>query len=53
MGKEENRLALPLYGRLMSVKCFRACLRGGKGLQIGEVTCGGSTHLSSKRDQTK
>ena len=28
-------------------------LRGGGGPQIGEVTCGGSPHLSCKRDQIK
>ena len=28
-------------------------LRGGRGPQIGEVTCGGSPHLSCKRDQIK
>ena len=32
---------------------IRACLRGGGGPQVGEVTCGGSPHLSSKRDQFK
>ena len=32
---------------------FRACLHGGGGPQIGEVTCGGSPHLSCKRDQIK
>ena len=32
----------------------RACLLGGGGPQVGEVTCGdGSTHLSGKRDQIK
>ena len=31
----------------------RACLHGGGGPQIGEVTCGGSPHLSRKRDQIK
>ena len=30
-----------------------ACLHGGGGPQIGEVTCGGSPHLSCKRDQFK
>ena len=30
---------------------LRACLHGGGGPQIGEVTCGGSRHLSCKRDQ--
>ena len=28
-------------------------LHGGGGPQIGEVTCGGSPHLSGKRDQIK
>ena len=32
---------------------LRACLHGGGGLQIGEVTFGGSPHLSCKRDQIK
>ena len=32
---------------------LRACLHGGGGPQIGEVTCGGSSHLSCKRDQIK
>ena len=32
---------------------LRACLRGGRGLQIGEVTCGRSPHLSWKSDQIK
>ena len=32
---------------------FKACLHGGGGPQIGEVTCGGSPHLSCKRDQIK
>ena len=32
---------------------FRACLHEGGGPQIGEVTCGGSPHLSCKRDQIK
>ena len=31
----------------------RTCLHGGGGPQIGEVTCGGSPHLSCKRDQIK
>ena len=35
------------------VQYLRACLHGGGGPQIGEVTCGGSLHLSYKRDQTK
>ena len=32
---------------------FRACLHGGGRPQIGEVTWGGSPHLSCKRDQIK
>ena len=33
---------------------LRACLHGGAwGPQIGEVTCGGLSHLSCKRDQIK
>ena len=30
-----------------------ACLYEGGGPQIGEETCGGSPHLSHKRDQIK
>ena len=30
---------------------FRVCLHGGGGPQIGEVTRGGSPHLSCKRDK--
>ena len=30
-----------------------ACLNGGGGPQIGEVTSGGSPHLSFERDQIK
>ena len=32
---------------------LRACLHGGGGPQIGEVTFSGSPHLSCKRDQIK
>ena len=32
---------------------YWACLHGGGGPQIGEVTCGGSPYLSCKRDQIK
>ena len=36
---------------------LRACLHGGGGggggVQIGEATCGGSPHLSCKRNQIK
>ena len=32
---------------------IRACLHGGGGPQIGEVTCGQSPHLTCKRDEIK
>ena len=32
---------------------YTACLHGGGGPQIGEVTCGGSPYLSCTRDQIK
>ena len=32
---------------------LRACLRGGGGPHVGEVTCDGSPYLSCKRDQVK
>ena len=32
---------------------LRVCLHGGGGPQIGEVTCGGSPHLSCKRHEIK
>ena len=32
---------------------LRTCVHGGGGPQIGEVTCGGSPHLSYERDQIK
>ena len=32
---------------------LRACLHGGGGPQIGEVTCGRSPHLSCELDQIK
>ena len=32
---------------------LRACLHGGGGPQMGEVTCGGSPQLSCKCDQIK
>ena len=46
----ENLLAILAYSEI-KFKSLRACLYGGEGLQIGEVTCGGSPHLSCKRDQ--
>ena len=47
---------------IIKMKCFEfmpicdilwACLHGGGGTQIGEVTWGGSPNLSCKRDQIK
>ena len=32
---------------------LRTCLHGDGGPQVGEVTCGGSPHLSCKHDQIK
>ena len=44
-----------LIGLYVSFPCFflRAFLHGGGGPEIGEATCGGSPHLSCKRDQIK
>ena len=45
----------PVIARLINpmITRLRACLHGGGGPQVGEVTCGGSPHLSCKRDQIK
>ena len=40
-------------GHLSAFLPLRACLHGGGGPQIGEVTCSRSPHLSRKRDQIK
>ena len=45
-----------MHGNMGSIclkYCLRACLHGGGGPEIGEVTCGGSPHLSYKREQIK
>ena len=42
-----------LFGSSFGPAFQRACLLGGGGPQVGEVTCGGSPHLSCKRDQIK
>ena len=51
---EANSSGLRLFFELPR-RCprLRACLHGGGGPQIGEVTCGGSLHLLCKRDQIK
>ena len=43
----------PNYLSMSSICVFRTCLHGGGGPQIGEVTCGGSPHMSCKHDQIK
>ena len=48
---ERARTILVIYKRCYQL--FRACLHGGGEPQLGEVTCGGSPHLSCKRDQIK
>ena len=47
--KIETKMILPM-GRS---GCFRACLHGDGGPQVGEVTCGGSPRLTCKRDHIK
>ena len=39
--------------KIQKMSCIRTCLHGGGGPQVGEVTCGGSPHLSCKHDQIK
>ena len=48
-----NKFADGNCNRKRNFGTLRDCLHGGGGLQIGEVTCGGSLHLSCKRDQIK
>ena len=43
----------PKLKRHLAKKILRACLHGGGGPQIGEVTCDGLPHLSCKWDQIK
>ena len=45
-----SRYSLRVFWRLGPL---RACLHGGRGPQVGEITCGGSPHLSCKRDHIK
>ena len=47
-----SRLCHPWHSLIRSLY-FRACLPEGVGPQEGEVTCGGSTHLTCKRDHIK
>ena len=39
--------------KIQKISCISACLHGGGGPQVGEVTCGGSPYLSCKHDQIK
>ena len=52
-GHPLSRANFSPYKLLKHFGLLRACLHGGGGPEIGEVTCGGSTHLSCKRDQIK
>ena len=45
--------AVNLWLTSMDAGKLRACLHGGGGPQISEVTCGMSPHLTCKRDQIK
>ena len=46
-------MQLLVHGLMEYLANIRTCLHGGGGPQIGEVTWGGSPHLSCKRDQIK
>ena len=51
---ERAHTILVIYKRCYQLySSLWACLHGGGGPQIGEVTCPGSTHISRKRDQIK
>ena len=41
------------YRNCLDLIALRACLQEGGGPQVGEVTCGGSPHLSCKCDRIK
>ena len=47
---DKNRLN---HGHNLKVINLKACLHEGGGPQVGEVTCGGSPHLTCKRDHIK
>ena len=50
----ESTMKVPFYHPAPPCCSFpRACLHGGGRPQVGEVTCGGSPHLSCKRDHIK
>ena len=51
--KDGNTSTVVHSRKLKKRSGVRACLHGGGGPQISEVTCGGSPHLSCKRDQIK
>ena len=45
--------AAVIFSYSSSLCLFRVCLHGGGGPQVGEVTHGGSPHLSCKCDHIK
>ena len=46
-------MGFPTIPVLLTMPRLRGCLHGGGGPKIGEVTCGGSPHLTCKSDQIK
>ena len=51
--KIKRKAVWTTHSQLFDQPRLQPCLHGGGGPQIGEVTCGGSPHLSYKRDQIK
>ena len=52
LGTITNKIKARARGR-SDIAQIRACLHGGGGPQISEVTCGESRHLTCKRDEIK
>ena len=50
---KDGNTSTVVHSRKVKRAGVRACLHGGGGLQISEVTCDGSPHQSYKRDQIK
>ena len=51
--KSHLRVLLKAHSRNSRKRPLRACLHEGAGPQVCEVTCGGSPHLTCKRDHIK
>ena len=51
--EEETEVIIHVADACRKWPLLRACLQGGGGPQAGEATCGGSHHVSYKRDQIK